>query len=270
MQLNAEQYGRISELLEQHAGIRLGVGKEYLVVSRLGNLLRGNGLDGFGSLIRKLEQHDNRSLLTHVIDAMTTNETFWFRDPAHYQILIRDVLPGLNRPQARIWSAAASSGQEAYSIAITIESALADRQLPSGFSYQILGTDISETALEQAESARYCGIAAARGLTPAQQQRYFRRDGDCFEILPRYRHSVEFRAFNLLAGYALLGRFDVIFCRNVLIYFSQECKRGILERFHAVLNPGGCLFLGSTESMNAHEDLFEMQRHGTGLVYQRR
>ena len=270
MHLNPGQYAKISELLERHAGIRLGSGKEYLVVSRLGPLLRRFELDGFDTLITRIERGVDRGLLTQVIDAMTTNETFWFRDPAHYQILTRDVLPSLPGGHARIWSAAASTGQEAYSIAISIKGATLAGQLPATFAYEILGTDISTTALQQAESARYCGMSAARGLTPEQRQRYFMAEDDCIEVQPVYRKHVQFRSFNLLSGFEGLGRFDVIFCRNVLIYFSQERKRDILQRFRTSLKPGGCLFLGSTESMSSHDDLFDMERYGTGLVYRRR
>jgi len=270
MELTSEQYNRISGLLERHAGIRLGTGKEYLVVSRLGGLLRTVGLDGFEELIRKLDGGGDRLLLAHVIDAMTTNETFWFRDPAHYQILTRDILPQLNGGSCRIWSAAASTGQEAYSIAMSIRMAVSSRQLPVDFSFDILGTDISEKALHQAEEARYCGLAATRGLDHEHRDRFFHKDGDCIEVQPVFRRNVSFRNFNLLTTYGVLGRFDVIFCRNVLIYFSQDRKRDIIERFHGALQPGGCLFLGSTESMTGHEDLFEMKRHGSGLVYYRR
>ncbi len=269
MRLSSEQYEKLAGFLEKHAGIRLGGGKEYLVVSRLGCVLRQFGMDDFGVLVQKLEQGTDRALLTEIIDAMTTNETFWFRDPAHYQILTRDVLPETDHGHTRIWSAAASTGQEAYSIAISIKGAILAGQLPNSFSYEILGTDISQAALKQAEEARYCGMAAARGLTPEQRQRYFVSDGDCIEVQPVYRRNIRFRNFNLLSGFDGLGRFDVIFCRNVLIYFSQERKRNILERFSQVLNPGGCLFLGSTESMSGHDDLFRMERFGTGLVYRR-
>lgn len=270
MELTSDQYGKLSELLERNAGIRLGSGKEYLVVSRLGGLIRHLGLAGFEDLLRRLQGGRDHLLLTHVIDAMTTNETFWFRDPAHYEILTRDVLPAMQSRPIRIWSAAASTGQEAYSIAMSVRSAVSARQLPMDFSFEILGTDISEKALQQAESGRYCGLSATRGLGHEQRDRFFSGEGDCIEVQPVFRRNVSFRNFNLLATYSALGRFDVIFCRNVLIYFSQERKRDIIERFHGALRSGGCLFLGSTESMNGHEDLFEMRRHGAGLAFYRR
>ncbi len=268
--LTEAQYQAIADYLEQCAGIRLGIGKEYLVVSRLRALLRRHGLAGFDALAQALQQRNDRTLMTAVVDAMTTNETFWFRDGAHYRILVEQLLPEHDGAAPRIWSAAASTGQEPYSIAFAIQEAMLSGRLPRGFGYEILGTDISPSALAQAESARYCGLAGVRGLTLEQRQRFFVDDGDCIEVRPAYRQRVRFRAFNLLDAYGPLGRFDVIFCRNVLIYFSQERKRDILERFHRVLNPRGALFLGSTESMSEHADLFDMQRHGTGLVYRRR
>ena len=136
--------------------------------------------------------------------------------------------------------------------------------------YQIVGTDISPTAVQEAQAARYCSVAAARGLTDEQRRRYFREHQDCIELLPVYRERVSFHTFNLLQRFDPLGRFDVIFCRNVLIYFSQERKRDIIERMARALNPGGHLFVGSTESMSGHEDLFEMRHQHGGLVYRLR
>lgn len=140
---------------------------------------------------------------------------------------------------------------------------------PAG-NVNIVGTDISTVALAQAREGRYCGLSASRGLADEQRRRYFAQEGDCLSVLPQYRRGVEFREFNLLRPYDTLGRFDIVFCRNVLIYFSAERKRDILERLARVLNPGGYLFLGSTESMNGHADLFEMHNQFGGLVYRRR
>ncbi len=267
--LSEEQYQAIARYLERCAGIRLGAGKEYLVVSRLRGVLQRYGLASFDALVQALQAGGNRAVQAAVVDAMTTNETFWFRDAAHYGILVEQLLPACIGRTARIWSAAASTGQEAYSIIFAIQEAVLSGRLPRGFDYQILGTDISPSALAQAEAARYCGLAGVRGLTQEQRQRFFVDDGDCIEVQAAYRKQVRFRPFNLLDTFDHLGRFDVIFCRNVLIYFSQARKRDILERFHRALHPGGALFLGSSESMSEHADLFEMERYGTGLVYRR-
>jgi len=268
--LSNADYRTVSEFLENQAAIRLGEGKEYLVTSRLGRLVREFELKDFAALCEALRQGRDRRLMAAVVDAMTTNETFWFRDPAHYGALTQEVLGKHASTSARIWSAAASTGQEVYSIAISLRDAMRSRVLPGNFRYEILGTDISPTALSQARSARYCGVSASRGLSDEQRRRYFRAEGDCIEVLPEYRSGVTLREFNLMSSFGALGRFDVIFCRNVLIYFSQERKRDIIERFAHALNPGGTLLLGSTESMNDHGDLFEMQSINGGLVYRKR
>ncbi len=260
-------YLAIHDFLERNAGIRLGAGKEYLVTSRLGRLLGSYGLSGFADLARQLQQAGARQLQVAVVDAMTTNETFWFRDPAHYRILTDAILPHYAAKPLRIWSAACSTGQEPYTVAMVLNDAKFTR---SGGSHTIVGTDISTAALAQAREARYCGLSAARGLTDDQRRRYFRQDADCLSVTPEQRRGVEFREFNLLRPFDGLGRFDIVFCRNVLIYFSAERKRDILQRIARVLNPGGHLFLGSTESLNGQNELFEMQSHPGGLVYRRR
>lgn len=266
-QLSPADYAAIHDFLEQQAGIRLGPGKEYLVVSRLGRLLQRFELADFGQLATKIAGLGGSPLQTAVIDAMTTNETFWFRDPAHYRILVDAILAESGGSRVRIWSAAASTGQEAYSTAISLQDAMQGGRISRTLNYEIVGTDISPTALQEAQVATYCGIGAGRGLNDEQRRRYFREHEGCIEVLPQYRKGISFRTFNLLKSFDLLGRFDVVFCRNVLIYFSQERKRDIVERIARALNPGGHLFLGSTESMNGHEDLFEMRQVAGGLVY---
>jgi len=270
MQLTSQDYAAISEFLESQAGIRLGVAKEYLVSSRLVRLLETYKLASFADLVVALKQPARRDVQGAVIDAMTTNETFWFRDVAHYSALTSGVLKDFSAMRLRIWSAAASTGQEAYSIAISLQDAMRSKELSASLRYEILGTDISPTALRQAREARYCGVSASRGLSDVQRNKYFRVQNDCIELKPEYKQNISFRDFNLLQPYDSLGRFDVVFCRNVLIYFSQERKREIIERFARCLNPGGYLFIGSTESMHGCDDLFEMKSVSGGLVYQKR
>lgn len=265
--LTPAQYQAIHDYLERQAGIRLGPGKEYLVISRLGRLLPGLGLGGFGELVERLGGLVAGRLHTSVVDAMTTNEAFWFRDAAHFRALVDGILPEHASGRLRIWSAAASTGQEAYSAAICLQDAIQGGRVSRGLNYEIVGTDISPSALREAQGASYCGLSASRGLTDEQRRRYFREHGGCVELLPQYRQRVSFREFNLLKPFDVLGRFDVVFCRNVLIYFSQERKRDIIRRIARALNPGGHLFLGSTESMTGHEDLFEMRSLAGGLVY---
>ena len=264
------EYQAIHDFLESQAGIRLGAGKEYLVLSRLGRLLAEFGLDGYAELVARLPRLGEARLQTAVVDAMTTNETFWFRDMAHFRILVDGILAESRPSRLRIWSAAASTGQEAYTTAICLQDAMQGGRVSRSLQYEIVGTDISPTALREAEAASYCGVAAGRGLSDEQRRRYFRDQGGCIELLPQYRRGISFRVFNLLKPFDVLGRFDVVFCRNVLIYFSQERKRDIVARIARALNPGGHLFLGSTESMSGNEDLFEMRSVAGGLVYRKR
>jgi len=261
------EYQAIHDFLERRAGIRLGPGIEYLVVSRLSRLMLRFGVTAFAELADRLADHRSMRLQAAVVDAMTTNETFWFRDKTHFRALVDGILGAHRSDRLRIWSAAASTGQEAYTIAICLEDAMCSGRINPGLEYDISGTDISPTALQEARAASYCGISASRGLSDEQRRRYFREQGGCIELLPQYRRRVSFRSFNLLQPFDGLGRFDVVFCRNVLIDFSQERKHEIIRRIGRILTPGGHLFLGSTESMTGHEDLFEMRSLAGGLVY---
>jgi chemotaxis protein methyltransferase CheR len=267
--MSAEEYSAIHDFLETQCGIRLGNGKEYLVSSRLGRLLGEHQLTSYGELVSKLQGFAGRKLQTAVIDAMTTNETFWFRDPAHFRILGDTILPNHQGSSFRVWSAAASTGQEAYNILMTIGDARRAGRLPASCRQEVIGTDICTGALAQARTARYCGLSASRGLSEEQKRRYFRVDGDCLEVAPDFRTGASFREFNLTKSFDPLGRFDVVFCRNVLIYFSAERKADILRRIARTMNPGGYLFLGSTESLSGHSDLFEMVNLQGGLAYRR-
>jgi chemotaxis protein methyltransferase CheR len=268
--LEPSDYQIIHDFLEQRAGIRLGADKAYLVTSRLGRLLEHFKLTDFGELAAELARLGSDRLQTAVVDAMTTNETFWFRDLAHFHVLTDGILAEFPAPWVRIWSAAASTGQEAYTTAICLQDAMKLGRVNRDLNYEIVGTDISATAILEAQGATYCGLSASRGLSDEQRQRYFRSQDGCIEVLPEYRRGISFRVFNLMNAFDSLGRFDVVFCRNVLIYFSQARKREIIARIARALNPGGHLFLGSTESMSGHEDLFEMRNVAGGLVYRRR
>jgi chemotaxis protein methyltransferase CheR len=270
--LSLGDYEAFQRFLHEASGIVLGAGKQYLVSSRLNGILKQQGLASVGELLEQLRNGRNSALRIQIIDAMTTNETFWFRDPSHYQLLTDKVLPdmasGGSRP-LRVWSAACSSGQEPYTLSMVVQDFLSRNpgRIPAGV--EILGTDISTKILEEARKGIYCGWSASRGLSPDQRKRFFlNKDGDeCVEVQPQLRQRVRFREINLTKGYELLGRFDVIFCRNVLIYFSNTQKVDIINRMARALNPGGYLFLGSTESLAAHTDLFEMVSQSGGIVY---
>lgn len=268
--LSTQDYEAFRAFLEDACGIVLGDNKHYLVVSRLGRLMADEGVATLGDLVTHLKEGRNRQLRERIVEAMTTNETFWFRDTFPFDILKELILPDLAERRVRsprIWSAACSSGQEPYSISMTVQEYLANR--PGSLSdVQIHATDISPAILQEAKEGIYDTLALARGLSQERKQKYFLqlRDGH-WQARPEIRNRVRFSQANLLQSYSLLGRFDVIFCRNVLIYFSSESKADILARMARVLNPGGYLFLGSSESISQYSDEFEMVRCPRGSVY---
>ncbi len=255
--------------LQDSSGILLGEGKEYLVTSRLGRLMRDRNIATVGELLSNLKARRDTQLFSSFIDAMTTNETFWFRDKVHFDMLVDIVLPGL-KGSVKIWSAACSSGQESYNLAMSAHDYLASMSAGQISNVTVLGTDISNKILEEARRGVYCGLSASRGMNPLQQERYFIVQDDCLEVRPEIKKMVSFRELNLTQQFAVLGKFDVIFCRNVLIYFSIDQKADIINRFANSLHPGGYLFLGSTESLSAHSDRFEMVSSNKAIGYRLR
>ena len=266
--VNPADYLSFQQFLQNACGIQLGPGKEYLVSSRLGSLLKETQIDTLGELLKRLNSPANAQLKTRVIDAMTTNETFWFRDIGHYILLKETILPDLNKQRGgaiRIWSAACSSGQEPYNISMIIEEY--ESKFGRGRPVQIEATDISSKMLAEARAGVYCGLTVERGLTVEQQKRYFIPKEHCLEVRPEIKRRVSFRPLNLAGSFQGLGKFDVIFCRNVLIYFSNDLKKDIVDRIASILNPGGYLFLGSTESINQLTTRFEMKVGHGGISY---
>jgi len=204
-----------------------------------------------------------QKLKSAVIEAMTTNETFWFRDDRQFAELKDQVLPGLLNQKSgniRIWSAACSSGQEPYSIGICALEAIKTTARPR--SLQIIGTDISEAILDEAKKAVYSESALSRGIDDIAKARYFHKNYEGYALNSDVCQLVRFQQFNLLKPFTALGRFDLIFCRNVLIYFSDPVKRDILSRMADSLEPGGYLFLSSTEAMPTGLNAFELVRSG--------
>lgn len=275
--ISAAEYEEFRQFLEDACGILLGDNKHYLVQSRLGKMVADTSVASLGELVGQLRRETPGSKLRErVIEAMTTNETFWFRDAHPFRILAGHILPDyVKRKQRslRIWSAACSTGQEPYSVSITVQEFLT-RNPGSLSDVQITATDISPSVLEEAKTGYYDPMALARGLPPEIKGRYFQQDKHHWEerwqVRADIRKRIRFSTGNLLASYAALGRFDIIFCRNVLIYFSSESKLDILQRMTAALNPGGYLFLGASESLSQFSDAFEMVRCNSGVVYRKK
>ncbi|WP_372738828.1 protein-glutamate O-methyltransferase CheR [Neptunomonas sp.] len=262
-----------SQFLEKNCGILLAAHKQYLVQSRLGKIMHENSLDNLISLVQQLETPAGHQLKDKVIDAMTTNETLWFRDIHPYDILKNKLLPEIrkkkSRQKIRLWSAACSTGQEPYSMSMIIDEY---KRANPGFSLlgeEIIATDISSSVLQQARSGEYEMLALGRGLEKERLQKYFTANNNgSWTINPDIKSRIRFQSINLLGQYSGLGQFDIIFCRNVMIYFSSEVKREILRKMHKQLTPGGYLLLGASESLAGLADCYKMIHCRPGIIYQ--
>ncbi|PKF62771.1 chemotaxis protein CheR [Psychromonas sp. psych-6C06] len=269
--LSDDIYKQFSDFLEVQCGIVLGANKQYLVKSRLIPLMTQFSILSLADLIHQSMSYKNRELRTAVIDAMTTNETLWFRDRYPFELLTNKIYPELlaKKKSLKLWSAASSSGQEAYSIAMTTME-YQKKQSQLGMNVQIIGTDISNTMLEQCKNGIYDTLALSRGLSEERKKQFFSpvNDGSGkMQVKPEVKKLTSFRNYNLLDSYAGLGKFDIIFCRNVLIYFSSDVKSRILNQFASALNPGGYLILGASESLTGLTDKFDMVRCNPGIIY---
>ncbi|WP_114417409.1 CheR family methyltransferase [Marinospirillum perlucidum] len=270
--LSPQEFEAFRNFLQEACGILLGDNKQYLVTSRLNKIMAQQNLASLTDLMRAMQRNPRSGLKEAVVDAMTTNETLWFRDVHPFNILEQKVLPELAANQSReplkIWSAAASTGQEPYSISMVLEEF--KKKNPSAFRMgeKILGTDISASALSKARSGTYEMLAIGRGLSQERLTKHFTQTGEGrWKVNPNIQRRVEFRMMNLLHSYTMLGRFDVVFCRNVLIYFSADLKKDILKRIHATLKPGGYLFLGASEALSNMPDKYEMVQCRPGIIY---
>lgn len=263
------EYDTFRRYLEDACGIVLGDNKHYLVTSRLKRVTEEFSFPSLSVMMNTLVKGNDRHLREKVIDAMTTNETMWFRDVYPFEILKKELLPELaqNKAPIRIWSAASSTGQEAYSISMAISEFQQSNPGKLTSNVEIVGTDISQTVVNMAKQGRYDELSVVRGLATERRDKFFRKNEDKWVINPDIMKRTRFTELNLLNNYALLGKFDIIFCRNVLIYFSSEMKKDILERMGQILKPGGTLILGGSESPTGYTKAFSMKRHPDGVVY---
>ncbi len=269
MDISKSDFALFRDFLERVCGILLGDNKEYLVASRLRGIMKEKELANINELVKKIEI-DSR-LREKVVDAMTTNETLWFRDAHPFKILQNRLLPEFckNQKSIDIWCAASSTGQEPYSISIIIEEF--KRANPGKLnSEKVVATDISPSVLDAARKGEYDQLALGRGMPPNLLSKYFSESEDGWKINANVASRVQYRALNLLHSYSLLGRYDIVFCRNVLIYFSSDIKKDILTRIHGVLKPGGYLFLGASEALSGLQDLFEMVQCSPGIIYRKK
>ena len=249
--MQAADFQFLSALIKERSGIALSSDKTYLLENRLGPLAAQRRLNDIAGLVAQMRSARDEELIRDVVEAMTTNESLFFRDGKPFELLRTVILPRIvaARPKERplrIWSAACSSGQEAYSIAITL---LEEEALLAGRPVEIVATDIATSMLIKAKAGVYSQFEVQRGLPIRLLLKYFTQKGTNWEIAPRLRSMVSFRQHNMLGECAGLGRFDIVFCRNVLIYFDEPTKKGVIERIAQVLAPDGVLLLGAVETI---------------------
>ncbi|HVL01176.1 MAG TPA: protein-glutamate O-methyltransferase CheR [Dongiaceae bacterium] len=269
-QFSDAEYRNFRQFLEKSCGILLGDNKQYLVDSRLRKLLKDNDMQTLGQLLKEIERPSSPRLRQQVIDAMTTNETLWFRDRHPFEYLQSTLLPDLAKSPGdiNIWCAACSTGQEPYSISICVEELRRKNYSLSNKNVRILATDISSRVLDAAKRGLYEPLQLKRGMSDERLDLYFKHDNEgAWEVKPEIKRRIDFRQINLKDSFINVGKFDIVFCRNVLIYFSSDLQKQIVSNIHRVLNPGGYLFLGGSETPKGLNDLFEIRYYTPGVVY---
>ena len=270
MSITATEYDYVRKLIQKSTGIVLEDGKEYLVEARLTPIVREAKLDSLATLIGKLQKSSVDPLHKKVMDAMTTNETSFFRDQHPFEALRRLAIPDLLAKRAAtktlsIWCAASSSGQEPYTIAMTLyESIPAIRDWKITF----VATDLSKAMVERSRAGRYSQLEVNRGLPAPLLVKYFRKDGLEWQIDEKLRSMVEFRELNLLGPWQQMPPLDVVFIRNVLIYFDGSTKKEIFRRIRGVMRPDGYLFLGGAETTMNLDDAFQRSPAERSGIYQ--
>jgi len=260
-------YDFLRQCLKARSGLVLSADKQYLVESRLLPVARQAGLANLGELVAALKLAREPALMTAVVEAMTTNESFFFRDKTpfeHFRLTIMPALLAARRTtrSIRIWCAAAATGQEPYSLAMCLKEIEAEI---AGWRIELFATDLSGEVLEKARSGLYTQFEVQRGLPIQLLIKHFSQTGELWQIAPDIRAMVRYRQLNLLADFSQLGAFDIIFCRNVLIYFDQETKTDVLNRLARVTAGDGYLVLGAAETVVGLTDRFKMIADKRGL-----
>lgn len=273
MHLTPEDIKVISRLVDDLCGIVLDESKGYLIESRLRKVAKASGCKTFSELYYKARYDDNVALRSDIINAITTNETLFFRDTSPFDVLQFKVIPDLidarakspNPRRLEFWSAACSTGQEPYSLAMTLREMIPDAD---AWNIRITATDISEAAVAQAKRGAYSDFEIQRGMKQELLEKYFTRTTDGWCVTDRIRKMIEFRTLNLHEPFPCIGPFDVILCRNVAIYFSAPARKKLFERLTQMLAPDGALLVGASESLT---DIgYEPLHHCRAVYYQPR
>ncbi len=267
----------VTQYIHEISGIFLDKSKAYLLEARLTSVIKANSCSNYLELVTKAKRDPAKKIERQIVDAISTNETLFFRDKSPFELLKNKLLPevidakeakgGALAPRIKIWSAAASTGQELYSIAITIKELLGNNHK---YNFHLLGTDISNEAISQASYGKYNKFEIDRGLNSMELRKYFTNLGDSWKIKDEIRAMVKFQKFNLMQPFATLGKFDIIFCRNVAIYFSLQDRQKLFDKIHANLEDDGFLMIGSTESLSGVSTKFVPKRHLRSIFYEKR
>lgn len=261
------EYDYLRTFLKTRSGLVLSDEKQYLIESRLLPVARKNGLASISALVVKLKEPGSQMIAEAVVEAMTTNESFFFRDKLPFEHFTQTMMPAMLANRARekklrIWCAAASTGQEPYSLAMCLkemESKIA------GWRIEILGTDLSNEVLSKAKAGIYSQFEVQRGLPINHLLKFFTQQGDIWQIGSDIRSMVQYRKLNLLEPFTTLGQFDIVFCRNVLIYFDNQTKVDIMARIQKTMPDDGFLVLGAAETVVGLTDVFRAMPDKRGL-----
>lgn len=273
--LDVNEFELIRNYIKTNCGIDLDNNKMYLIENRLTPLVAENGCTSYSEFYYKAKNDPTNRLKEKIIDAMTTNETLWFRDSSPFTTLNDHLFPLFEKEitsgikfKIRIWSAACSSGQEPYSIAMTILEYCQIHRTIRPEHFEIIATDISPTVLFIAKAARYDSHIISRGLSDTYRNKYFSSDGKIWKLNDNVKQMVQFSKLNLQDPFNNLGKMDIVFCRNVLIYFSEDLKRDLLKRIAALLQPSGFLYLGASESISNYSNDYSLKTFNKSLYYQ--
>lgn len=285
MQLSQAAFDDIRKSVHALCGIVVGEDKQYLVKSRLEPVVKRNGLPSYEALAQALRQPNSLPIQEQTVEAITTKETSFNRDGHPFEELRRSILPEiaarliakraaspLLNQKARTWCAAVATGQEAYSVAMAVADFVATRP-GLGLTvddFPIVASDISQIALAKARDGRYAAAELSRGMTPEQRGRFFRPENGDWVVAPSLRRVIEFRRINLVQPLPSMGGFDLVLCRNILIYLDEATRRRLCQGLHQALNPGGILIVGAAESIYGVTDAFSTERIGNTVVHRRR
>ncbi|WP_072716318.1 CheR family methyltransferase [Rhodothermus profundi] len=268
--LSDAEFQQLRQLIYEKTGLYFQDNKRYLLESRVGRRLNELRLPNGQAYLRLLQNGQGRDEFRHLINAITINETYFFRAPAHLEVLERHILPEWLRTkrQVRIWSAGCSSGEEPYTLAIFLRDRIQPRYPNARF--EIIGTDINTKVLKQAQQGLY-GDYAVRNVPPEYLQRYFIQQGNRYQLRDEIRKMVKFQVLNLADEIAMstMRNFDLIICANVLIYFDDNMKRRVVQSFYRSLVPGGYLFVGFSETLYGISQAFQPVRFGKAIVYRK-